>query len=301
MWFKNIILLRFTEPFPLSADLLEEQLAQAVFQPCASHIMSSQGWTPPLGRRATALTHAVGDCMLMCLKTEEKLAPAAVIREIAADRAAALEQQLQRPLYRRELEQLRNDILHELLPRALTRNRRQFAYIDRRNGWLAVNSVSRKTVERLTGALRQALGGLPVAPLRVAASPAAAMTAWLLGRDLNAEFTLGDECVLQGQGEGQGVVRCQRQDLGGAEILAHLRAGKQATRLALVWKQRLAFVLTEELAIRRLRFLEVVKERLEHTDTPEQLLDVQFALMTAELGALIPDLMAALGGLAPDA
>src|SRR5512143_2092466 len=121
MWFKNITLLRFTEPFALTAEALAEQLAQIIFQPCASHIMSSQGWTPPLGRRATDLVHAVGDYILICLKTAEKLLPAAIVRELAADRAALLEAQEQRSLRRREKERLRSDIVQELLPRALAR------------------------------------------------------------------------------------------------------------------------------------------------------------------------------------
>ncbi len=296
MWFKNITLFRFTEPFALSAEVLAEQLAQTVFQPCTSHMLSSQGWTPPLGRKATDLVHAVGDCMLVCLKTEEKLVPAAIVREMVDDRAALLEEREQRPLHRRGKEQLRNDIVQELLPRALARSQYHFAYIDRRNGWLAVDSVGRKAIERLIGALRNVLGGLPVVSLRVVAAPAVAMTDWLAENNLADDFTLADECELQDPSEAGGVVRCKHQDLGSAEILTHLRAGKQVTRLALVWKQRLTFVLTEELAIRRLRFLDVIKERVEHTDTPEQRFDAQFTLMTAELGAFLPSLAAALGG-----
>jgi recombination associated protein RdgC len=57
MWFKNLTLFRFVEPFTLNAESLAGKLAQAIFQPCATQVMSSHGWVPPLGRKATDLVH----------------------------------------------------------------------------------------------------------------------------------------------------------------------------------------------------------------------------------------------------
>ncbi len=295
MWFKNLTLFRFAEPFTLSAKTLAEKLAQAVFYPCTSQAVNSYGWVPPLGRKATDLVHATGSCLLVCLKTEEKVLPAAVIKEIVADKVVEIEEREQRTVRRPEQQQLREEVLQALLPRALTRSQRHYAYIDTRGGWLVVDSANRQVVERLTSTLRRTLGSLPITPLRVASAPARVMTDWLAENALADDFALADECELQDRDAEGGVVRCRGQDLSSIEILTHLQAGKQVTRLALTWQQRIAFVLTEELGLRRLRFLDVVKEQLDKTDHAEQLFDAQFALMTGELAVFLPRLLAVFG------
>ena len=295
MWFRNLTLFRFAEPVTLTAERLAGKLAQAIFQPCATQVMSSHGWVPPLGRRATDLVHATGGYLLICLKSEEKLLPAGIINEMVADRVATLEERENRRVRRPERDRLRTEVLQELLPRALSRSQRNYAYIDTRQGWLIIDNINRKAVDRLTHSLRTAVGSLPITPPAVAHVPAVVMTAWLTNNLLDADFTLADECELQDRNETGGVVRCKGQDLNSSEILAHLQAGMQVTRVALIWKQRLAFVLAEDLSIRRLRFLDVVKEQVGETDTPEQLFDAEFALMTGELAEFLPRLWASFG------
>ena len=60
----------------------------------------------------------------------------------------------------------------------------------------------------------------------------------------------------------------------------------------------MAFVLDETLTLRRLRFLDVVRESLgdDATGSAEAVFDAEFALMTAELDGLIPRLLSVFGG-----
>ena len=69
-------------------------------------------------------------------------------------------------------------------------------------------------------------------------------------------------------------------------------------KLGLVWNGRIAFVLDEALTVRRLRFLDVVREslRADKTDSPEAVFDAEFALMAGELALLLPQLLEAFGG-----
>ncbi|MFO1425014.1 MAG: recombination-associated protein RdgC [Candidatus Competibacteraceae bacterium] len=146
--------------------------------------------------------------------------------------------------------------------------------------------------------LRKTLDAFPVAPLRVAWSPAAIMTGWLAEGGAPAEFALGDAYELREAGDGGGIVRCRGQDLTSDELRGHLRAGKQVTRLGLSWDGRVAFVLDEGLVVRRLQFLDVVRESLRDTvaDSPEAVFDAEFALMTGELALLLPRLLELFGG-----
>ena len=297
MWFRNLTPFRLVEPLPLNAEALTARLESHAFQPCLSHQPSSAGWTAPLGRKARDLIHAVAGRWLFCLRTEEKLLPAMVINQELAERVAVIEDEQRRPVRRREKQELREQLVHELLPRALTRSRRSYAYLDTASGWLVVDSASPRMVEELTGTLRKTLDSLPIAPPRIKQSPAAVMTAWLVAGQAPADFAFGDVCELQEGGETGGVVRCRGQDLTGDEIRAHLDAGKQAVQLGLIWNGRVAFVLDEALLVRRLHFLDVVQESLrDGADSAEALFDAEFALMTGELALLLPRLLELFGG-----
>jgi recombination associated protein RdgC len=297
MWFKNLTVFRLVEPFSLTAEELAARLEQRAFQPCPSHQPSTAGWVPPLGRKGRDRVHAAAGRLMVCLRIEEKLLPSIVVNQAVAERVALIEDQQQRPVRRREKQELRDQLVQELLPRALTRSRLGYAYLDPVAGWMVVDSASPRAVEDITGSLRETLDSLPVAPPKVKQSVAAVMTAWLTEGQAPAEFALGDICELREGGDTGGVVRCRGQDLTGDEIRAHLEAGKQVTRLGLIWNDRVAFVLDESLVVRRLQFLDVVRESLRDiAEAPEALFDAEFALMAGELALLLPRLLEVFGG-----
>ncbi|MDX1653815.1 MAG: recombination-associated protein RdgC [Candidatus Competibacteraceae bacterium] len=295
MWFRNLTLYRFTEPFPMDPAPLAEALERMPFRPVGDRELQSWGWVAPLGRNASELIHSVQGRLLLCLQSQERVLPAAVVKEVADERAAEIEAEEGRTLKRRERSELRQRVFEELLPQAFTRTRRTWAYLDPA-GWLIVDGAGRKPVEAFTAALRKALGSLPIRPLQTVRDPAAAMTGWLAGDPLPDSFELEDSCELKDAEEGS-VVRCKGQDLLGEEIKSHLVAGKRATRLGLIWQQRVALVLGDDLVLRRLRFLDRVQEQLDELEleTPEQAMDAEFALMGGELAELLPAVVAALG------
>lgn len=61
------------------------------------------------------------------------------------------------------------------------------------------------------------------------------------------------------------MVRCKRQDLTSEEIQLHLTAGKLVTQLSLAWSDKLSFVLDDKLAVKRLRFEDLLQEQAERT------------------------------------
>jgi hypothetical protein len=69
------------------------------------------------------------------------------------------------------------------------------------------------------------------------------------------------------------------------EIKNHLDSGKQVIKLAMSWADRLSFVLDESLAVKRLKFLDLIQEQaadIEAFDETEQF-DADFSIMSAEL------------------
>jgi recombination associated protein RdgC len=299
MWFRNLLLYRLLDRKGLSPEHLEKHLAAHPFRPCRGMEPQSLGWEPPLGRTGQLLTHAANGCVLICARREERILPAAVVREALETRVAEIEAAEARTVRRRERQQLKEEIVVDLLPRAFTRSRRLFAYLDPRDGWLVVDSALAKQAEELLTLLRESLGSLKVRPAAVAQSPAALMTRWVRRRPPRG-WQLADECELREPLENGGIVRCRRQALDGAEIGAHLEAGKQVVRLALEWQQRLSFVLADDLVVRRLKFLDLIQEEAAAVAADDAVarFDADFALMTLELKRFLPALVEVCGGLA---
>ena len=181
MWVKNLNLYRLAGSFELSAEALHQQLEQKAFRPCGSMDMANLGWVAPLGHLGEQLTHQSNGCIMVCLRREEKVLPAAVVREIVNDKVLEIETEQMRRVARKEKESIRDEVLQELLPRAFTRSKLTYAYIDPRQGWILVDNPTASKAEELISLLRETLGSFPVRPLAAQHSPAAMMTAWVDG------------------------------------------------------------------------------------------------------------------------
>ncbi len=297
MWFKNLTLYRLTRPFELDHAALDEALRGEVFRPCARSVPFSYGWGRPLGRHGEQLVHSVGHYSMICARKEERLLPAAVINEQLAEKIEEIEQAEARAVGRKERQQIKEELTTTLLPQAFTRSHNTYAYIDRKNRWLVVDASSAARAEELLTLLRQSIGGISARLPQTAESPRVVMSRWLRGDDIPGGFELGDEYELQERDKEGGIVRCRRQDPHAEEVQAHLDAGKQVTKLAMSWQERIELVVPEDLSLKRLRFTDTLKaEQDEQIEDPVQQFDSDFALMTLELSKLITELMDAFGG-----
>jgi recombination associated protein RdgC len=298
MWFKNLQLYRLGQAFDMDPEVLDERLQSDAFKGCSSMDMLSYGWAPPLGRHGSQLVHAANGYLMICARKEEKIIPAGVVRQLLEDRVTEIEAAEGREIYRREKLRLKEEIIVDLLPRALTRISNQFAYIDVRNHMLIVDSASPAKAETLIGQLRTTLGRFPATPLKTRQSLSGVMTRWLGGEPLPRDFALGEECELKHPDPEGGIISCKKQDLEAGEVRNHIKNGKQAVKLALHWKERLSCVLYEDLSIKRLRFEDIIREEESDTeaDDPVSRFDLDFSLMVLELAAFIPQLLEAVGG-----
>ncbi|WP_328184411.1 recombination-associated protein RdgC [Marinobacter sp. OP 3.4] len=299
MWFRNARVFRFTKPFDITPEELEEKLAADAFKPCGPQETTRHGWVSPLGMNSEMLVHSAGGYHLVALRKEEKLLPGPVVKELVDEKAEVIEQEQGRKLRKKEKDELKEEVMLEMLPRAFSRNRRSYAYLAPADGVLVVDAGSAKQAEDLASALRQSLGSLPVRPPALEQAPAFTFTGWLNESiDLPGAIELGTECELKDPSEDGGVVRCKGLDLRADEIQNHLEAGMQVTKLSLTWDENVSFVLDEEFGIRRLKFGETLQEKLDEVDSDDAAakFDAAFSLMTLELARLIPGLLEALGG-----
>lgn len=308
MWFKNLTLFRLLKPVDVSPETLAESLAIKPFRPCGSLEMETRGWVAPLGKAEAPLCHATAGYAMVCARTQQRLLPASVVREVVNDRAEEIEEAEGRKVGRKERQTLRDEVIQDLLPKAFTRSRDTYAYFeprgdDGRGGWLLVDSAARNRAEDLTVLLRECLGTLPIGIPKTKRNPAETMTEWLRSGEVPAGFSITDECELREPEEGGGVVRCTRLDLASDEIRTHLDAGRQVVKLGLAWRDRATLVLGDDLQVRKLRFQDVVLDAAADAagDSKEQAFDADLAILGAELSAFLPELLDAFGGEAEEA
>lgn len=288
MFFRNLTLFHFPPSLKKAFATLDESLAECALKPVGPLEAMSRGFVSPFGRDQPALSHGVGTAVWLTLGGEDRLLPSVVVNDELARRLGEIEAKDGRKLGGRARKRLKEDVVHELLPRAFVRSSRLNASIDLQQGFVAVDTSSRKSAEGFVTELRHALGSFPALPLNAEASPRAVLTGWIAGEPLPEGFALGDECELKDPVDGGAVVKCQRQELLGDEIRKHLDAGKQVSRLALVFDDHVSFVLGEDLVLRKLKFLDGAVDQLENTeqDSLNAELDARFALMSAELSRL---------------
>jgi recombination associated protein RdgC len=298
MWFKNLTLFRFTEPFTFSSADVEQKLETMRFRPCGAQDESSFGWTSPLGRSSEQLVHSSNGFIMVCGKKEEKVLPASVINELVQEKIVDIETQEARKLSKKERTAIKDELIFELLPRAFSFSRHSYAYIDPKGGWVVVDSGTAKKAEDLLSSLRKCLGSLPVVPVNTLEKPVLRMTDWLINNETPTGISIEDECELRSPEEEGGTVRCKKHDLALPEIKKHLETGKQVVKLALNWDDRLSFVLDEHLSVKRLRFLELIQDQVtdSNAETEIERFDVDFSIMTAEFATFLPRLLELFGG-----
>jgi|SRR5690606_21505895 DNA recombination-dependent growth factor C len=294
MFFRNLTLFRF--PTSLDFSRLEELLADHPLKPVGPLELSSRGFVPPFGRDSEVLSHRVGNAIWVTVGGEDRLLPAAVVNDQLAKKLAEMEEKEGRRPGGRMRRRIREELVHELLPRAFVRPSRTDALIDLAHGVCAVDTSSRKAGEAVVSELRHAMGSFPALPLNAEVAPRAVMTGWLAGDPLPDGLSLGEECELRDPVDHGAVVKCQRHDLRSDEIMRHLEAGKQATRLALTLDDHVSFVLGEDLVVRKFKLLDGAVEHLESTEREDlhAELDARFALMSAEFSRLFAVLEKAL-------
>ncbi|MHA4868504.1 recombination-associated protein RdgC [Duganella sp. PWIR1] len=294
MWFKNLQIYRLPAPWAYTPEQLEAALASNAFAPASSNELLRQGWDKP--RPNGGLVHVVNKQMLILLGTEKKLLPATVINQVAKARAAEMEEAQGFAPGKKAMKELKERVADELLPRAFSIRGNVWTWIDPVNGWLVVDAASPAKADEVIKLLLKAVDRMPLESLRVQRSPVGVMTEWLQTDEAPAGFTVDMDTELRATGESKAAVRYVKHSLDPEEVRRHIAAGKQCTRLAMTWDSKVSFVLTESLAIKGIKPLDVLSENESSVRNDDERFDGDFMLMTGELAKLMADVVEALGG-----
>ena len=296
MWFKQVSFYPLNKDKLPDLETLSAKLQEAEFAPPQGLDWFGEGFAPPEGF-LPELVFPADFTWSVALKKSEKVLPAGVIREILDDKIAEIQKAEARTVGRKEKQDLKEQITDDLLPRAFTRSSKTQAVCDTRSGFLLVNQASATRAENLLAKLREALGGLEAKLPNTKQSPSSLMTEWLLQGACGGGFELDDMCELKGTGDAAPTVRVSKQDLTADEVVQHVKTGKTVTQLGLVWRDQIAFVLTQDFTLKRIQYLDVLQEEAEsHGDDAASLAFASQILMAEALSTLLQELVSLLGG-----
>ncbi|CAM3839063.1 recombination-associated protein RdgC [Vreelandella rituensis] len=298
MFFKNALLYRLRNKPAIALDALENALGEHRAVPLGESQARRHAWTAPAGRASNMLVHEVQGQRLLSVLSQERMLPASVVKEEVEDAVAEIESKEGRKVTRKEKTAIKEQITEALMPRAFIRSKRTFLWWDTRNDLICVDASSRTTAEDALDLLRETLGSLKVVPLRTQELPVGKMTAWLTDPATRpAWLVMGDKATLKDKADTVFTARCA--DLDGEEIQTMLANGCQASQLAISIEKQASCVLTDDLALKGIRFAEALIEEADHTEDGDDALvrlETDFHLMTGALTQTIDMLIDCLGG-----
>ncbi len=289
-----MIVYRIAPQWRIGLEELEAALQKAPFDACGATQERAVGFVPPRGEAHGPLAESVGGQWVLRFMVEAKVLPGSVLARKVQEKVDQIERETGRKPGKKEKRDLKDEARLDLLPMAFTKMGSMWVWIDPQAHTLVLDTGSQARADEVVSQLVELLpAGFAVALLHTHTSPQTAMAHWLKEQDPPAGFTVDRECELKSPDETKAVVRYARHPLDIEEVQQHIAAGKLPTRLALTWDERVSFVLTEGLQLKKIAFLDAV---FEGQAQDEGGFDADVAIATGELARLIPDLIEALDG-----
>ena len=296
--FKNLMVYRLTAPWTATQAQVEAALQEAHFVECGASQEKSVGWVEPRSQAHGACVEVVAGQWILKWMMEVKSVPGSVVKRKVQEQVAQIEAMTGRKPGKKEIRTLSDDARLALLPMAFTKQGSVTIWVDPKAQLLVLDAGSQSKADEVLTSLVKAVDGLAFSLVNTQTAPATAMAHWLGTKEAPQGFSVDRECELKAADESKAVVRYTRHALDTDEVSQHIANGKVPTRLALTWNDRVSFVLTEALQLKKVAFLDVVADEAPTAagDRSDDHFDADVAIATGELGRLLPDLFEALGG-----
>lgn len=295
--FKTLNIYRIAPGWNPYTTNIESALEAAQFTPCGPTQEKSVGWVPPRNEANGALVESISGQRILRLRIETKSVPGSVVKKKAQEAADHIEATTGRKPGKKEMRELREDALLALLPQAFPKQSGVWVWIDPSAGLLCTDASSTGKADEVVTTLVNAFPDLSLRVLQTTLSANASMAQWLTASNTiywPDNFYIERACELVSCDEEKSVVKFNRHNIATDEVREHISQGKLPKWTAMSFAGRVGFVLTENLVLRKIEFLDGVFDGQDANAADG--FDADVALATGELKMLIPALVEALGG-----
>lgn len=279
----------------LNRTELNRLAAGLSFVECQPTQHKSAGFVPP--RQGGDMVEWIDDNVIMDIRIDTRKVPAEAVRKEVDRMAALIEDQTGRKPGKKQRKELAEQAEHELMPKAFTKTAVVRVWLSLAHGFAVLGAGSQGVADEIMTSLALMFDGTAnFGVVQTQMSPTAAMTHWLGSGEAPYNFTVDRECELKSLDEMKSVVKYNRHNLDTDEVKQHIVSGKVPTRVALTWRDRVSFVLTDAMTLKKIALLDVAM--LDGKDKDEDAFTADVTIFTAEMSDMLDDLSLALGGLA---
>jgi recombination associated protein RdgC len=228
---------------------------------------------------------------MICLLFEEKILPATVIKQELNLKVKELENQRGRKLGQREKLNLKDEIIHTLLPRAFSKLSRVYGYIDIKNNWLVINTTNPARIEKFIELFKRSVG---INAESITAKLSPTLTRWLIHSNYPRTLAVEKACVLVDPKNQKRIIRCQQQDLTANCIQLIIKDGCEVEQLAISWNEMIQFNLVKDFSLQSIKFQDrlIAQANEMEPETKRQQFNADFLIMTETLSKLVAELIA---------
>lgn len=289
MWFKNCHIYLLGEEQALTSSELGSKLENHRFSEVGRQESERVGWISPLNRNLEELVHTANGCHLLCLRREQKVIPASMLKERLEDRVHAIESTEGRKVYGKEKSALKDDILSLLKPNALTKSGHIFGYFDFRNNLLVVNAGSNAMADTFVQLLIDSLGSLGAVKLMGEENPSTIMNQWILS-SLPAGWSLTGQYELKDPKD-ERVAKFKDNEANNALITDLIEDGYWVQKLGIRFHDYFSAIIQDSLQIKSIKYSDELVAENDDVDASEKYarFDADFVLMTQTLAEFIAD------------
>ncbi len=286
MSFKQFSSYKMQAPVLLSGTDLENALVERqAFKPHATQSRSI-GWTSPLGE-GEPMVISLNGLQWMQVRIDNKLLPAAVIKDALVERLQEVEAQQGFPPSGKQKRQMRDEITLELLPKAFVQSKWVNVVIDPQASILLLDNTSASIKDMVVDLMRQTFGSLPLTHYQEKRlDTAGVLKSWMHNENLPPEIALESECTLVHPENMQAKVKVVHHELDSPLIQSHIDSGMLVTQLAMNYDNSLQFVVNDCLDVSRVKLIDIDPIELDEQD-PKARMMADFSLKVPQFFALL--------------
>lgn len=306
--FSNILAYRVTNAFDLHKDLeaVNQALASKPARLPGKMELNAVGFTEPVGEEGAFIERIAPMTYVFAYNLAERMIPGKIVRQQVADRVKKIEKEQERKVYAREKQQIKDEVLNQMLPRAFVDQKITYGMV--MGPYILIDSSSAKRGEDILSTLRSCLGSLGVRPVAVKTTPIDAFTRWFTTGEIDGPFYMTGDFKANNRSDESDFVNgkgTSPKDEGLSDLV--LEHDRRVTVLGLSWGtstgETASFTVNEMIGIKGIKWPESLSEMAadqvgEEDDEDARrvtLLRTTMILLGAELEQLLEDLLLALG------
>lgn len=247
---RNLFIYEARDDFKIvESDLTK--LSDFTFVECEKMDRSKAGWIAPA---ADSLYHAQGqNFLLKHCKQERKLNVNAFKKHYNAS-IKQIEAEEERTLTIAEKLSIKDELLFDVIPSTLPQDEFSHVFIVDHGQFIVVETSSSSKAEEILSLLRRSLGSLPVVPFS-SGNASTVITHWLETGETPAEVQLYDTAKLKFILDNSHEINIKHSEHVFDDVAHHIKKGAIAKEVGLNFQDRVAFSLTDQLNIKKIKSL----------------------------------------------